>query len=178
MQYLHRDRSSNEGNADVTSPLVQQVPNSVRSLRSQSVTLGQDRRANLTNPALELFRRVRSANDGHGASFMTVSSPEDTEGFSTPHDRMGTEVSSDESDRLSRMSPSGLSTCSDSAVELAFTPSLINESSENALELTLSRRIIEDLHYSSPPSTLVHINILFSSVIFVFVMEHVHIFVL
>ncbi|KAG5092629.1 hypothetical protein JHK82_051407 [Glycine max] len=149
-----RDRSSNEGNADVTSPLVQQVPNSVRSLRSQSVTLGQDRRANLTNPALESFRRVRSANDGHGASFMTVSSPEDTEGFSTPHDRMGTEVSSDESDRLSRMSPSGLSTCSDSAVELAFTPSLINESSENALELTLSRRIIEDLHHSSPPSTL------------------------
>ncbi|KAG4377930.1 hypothetical protein GLYMA_18G233500v4 [Glycine max] len=153
-KYYNRDRSSNEGNADVTSPLVQQVPNSVRSLRSQSVTLGQDRRANLTNPALELFRRVRSANDGHGASFMTVSSPEDTEGFSTPHDRMGTEVSSDESDRLSRMSPSGLSTCSDSAVELAFTPSLINESSENALELTLSRRIIEDLHYSSPPSTL------------------------
>ncbi|KAG4925576.1 hypothetical protein JHK87_051116 [Glycine soja] len=151
---LTLDRSSNEGNADVTSPLVQQVPNSVRSLRSQSVTLGQDRRANLTNPALELFRRARSANDGHGASFMTVSSPEDTEGFSTPHDRMGTEVSSDESDRLSRMSPSGLSTCSDSAVELAFTPSLINESSENALELTLSRRIIEDLHHSSPPSTL------------------------
>ncbi|KAH1235072.1 hypothetical protein GLYMA_09G259100v4 [Glycine max] len=149
-----RDRSSDEGNAEVASPLVQQVPNSLKSLRSLSITLGQDCQANITNPALELFRRVRSANDGHGASFMAVSSPEDTEGLSTPRDRMGTEVSSDESDRLSRMSPSGLSTCSDSAVELALTPSLINESSENALELTLSHLIIEDLHHSSPPSTL------------------------
>ncbi|TKY65436.1 U-box domain-containing protein 33 [Spatholobus suberectus] len=149
-----RDRSLDEGNAEVASPLVQQVPNSERSLRSQSITLGQDHRTNLTNPALDLLRRVRSANDGHRASFLAASSPEDTEGFSTPRDRMGTEVSSDESDRLSRMSPSGLSTCSDSAVELALTPNLITESSENAFELTLSRLIIEDLNHSSPPSTL------------------------
>jgi len=150
----------NEGNVEVASPLVQQVPNSVRTFRSQSVTLGQDRRANLTNHALEFLRRVRSVSDGHGASFPAVSSPEETEGFSTPRDRMGTEVSSDESDRLSRMSPSGLSTCSDSAVELA-TPRLITERSENALELTLSQLVIEDLHHSSPPSTVVRTNIIF-----------------
>ncbi|XP_068485036.1 U-box domain-containing protein 33 isoform X3 [Phaseolus vulgaris] len=148
-----RDQSLNEGNVEVASPLVQQVPNSVRTFRSQSVTLGQDRRANLTNHALEFLRRVRSVSDGHGASFPAVSSPEETEGFSTPRDRMGTEVSSDESDRLSRMSPSGLSMCSDSAVELA-TPRLITERSENALELTLSQLVIEDLHHSSPPSTV------------------------
>jgi len=151
----------NEGNVEVASPLVQQVPNSVRTFRSQSVTLGQERRANLTNPALELLRRVRSASDGHGARFPAVSSPEETEGFSTPRDRMGTEVSSDESDRLSRMSPSGLSTCSDSAVELALTPKLITESSENALELTLSQLVIEDLHHSSPSSTVVRTNVIF-----------------
>ncbi|KAK7374288.1 hypothetical protein VNO80_07716 [Phaseolus coccineus] len=148
-----RDHRMNEGNVEVASPLVQQVPNSVRTLRSQSVILGQDRRANLTNHALEFLRRVRSVSDGHGASSPAVSSPEETEGFSTPCDRMGTEVSSDESDRLSRMSPSGLSTCSDSAVELA-TPRLITERSENALELTLSQLVIEDLHHSSPPSTV------------------------
>ncbi|KAK7394760.1 hypothetical protein VNO78_15298 [Psophocarpus tetragonolobus] len=146
-----RDRSLDEGNAEVASPLVQQVPNSVRS---QSVTLGQDHRANLANPSLEFFRRVRSANDGRGANFLAVSSPEETEGFSTPRDRMGTDVSSDESDRLSRMSPSGLSTCSDSAVELALAPNLITESSENAFELTLSPQIIKDLHHSSPASAL------------------------
>ncbi|XP_020218691.1 U-box domain-containing protein 33 [Cajanus cajan] len=148
-----RDRSLDEGNSELASPLGQQVPNSVRSLRSQS-TLGQDRRSNLTNPALDLLRRVRSANDRHGAGFLPASSPEETEGFSTPRDRMGTEVSSDESDRLSRMSPSALSTCSDSAVELALTPSLITEGSEHALELTLSRLLTEDLHHSAPPSIL------------------------
>jgi len=145
----------NEGTVEVASPLVQQVPNSVRTFRSQSATLGQDRRGNLTNHALELLRRVRSAGDGHVASFPAVSSPEETVGFSTPRDRTGTEVSSDESERLSRMSPSGLSTCSDSAVDIALNPGLITESSENALELTLSQLVIEDLHHSSPPSTLV-----------------------
>ncbi|XP_047156379.1 U-box domain-containing protein 33 isoform X2 [Vigna umbellata] len=145
-----RDHSLNEGNVEVASPLVQQVPNSVRTFRSQSVTLGQGRRGNLTNDAL----RVRSASDGHLASFPAVSSPEETVGFSTPRDRMGTEVSSDESERLSMMSPSGLSISSDSAVDLALTPGLITESSENALELTMSQLVIEDLHHSSPPSTL------------------------
>ncbi|WVZ05573.1 hypothetical protein V8G54_018919 [Vigna mungo] len=145
-----RDHSLNEGNVEVASPLVQQVPNSVRTFRSQSVTLGQGRRGNLTNDA----RILRSASDGHVATFPAVSSPEETVGFSTPRDRMGTEVSSDESERLSMMSPSGLSISSDSAVDLALTRGLITESSENALELTMSQLVIEDLHHSSPPSTL------------------------
>ncbi|XP_014497846.1 U-box domain-containing protein 33 isoform X2 [Vigna radiata var. radiata] len=145
-----RDHSLNEGNVEVASPLVQQVPNSVRTFRSQSVTLGQGRRGNLTNDA----RRLRSASDGHVATFPAVSSPEETVGFSTPRDRMGTEVSSDESERLSMMSPSGLSISSESAVDLALTPGLITEGSENALELTMSQLVIEDLHHSSPPSTL------------------------
>ncbi|KAJ1408635.1 Rossmann-like alpha/beta/alpha sandwich fold [Sesbania bispinosa] len=150
-----RDRSLGERNAEVASPLVHQVPNSVRSLRSQSITLGQNHWENSTNHAQELFRRVRSANDGLGASTVAASSPDDTEGFSTPRNRMGAEVSSDESDRQSRMSPSGLSTYSDGAVEPALTPNLITESSENALDLTLSRLIIkEDLRHSSPPSVL------------------------
>ncbi|KAK7295091.1 hypothetical protein RJT34_17994 [Clitoria ternatea] len=149
-----RDRSLGEGNVEGASPLVQQVPNSVRSLRSQSITLGQNRRGNLTSPAQELFRRVRSANDGHGASNLAVSSPDDSGGFSTPRNRMGTDISSDESDRLSRMSPSNLSTCSDGAAEPALTRHLIHEGSENVLDLTLSRLIVEDLHHSSPPSVL------------------------
>lgn len=147
----------NEGNVEVASPLVQQVPNSVRTFRSQSVTLGQGRRGNLTNDA----RRLRSASDGHVATFPAVSSPEETVGFSTPRDRMGTEVSSDESERLSMMSPSGLSISSESAVDLALTPGLITEGSENALELTMSQLVIEDLHHSSPPSTLVYTNVIF-----------------
>ncbi|XP_061360041.1 U-box domain-containing protein 33-like isoform X2 [Gastrolobium bilobum] len=147
-----RDRSLDEGNVEVASPSVQQVPNSVRPLRSQTIALGQNRQANLTNPVQELFRRVRSANDGHRVS---ISSPDNSEVFSTPRSRMVTEVSSDESDRLSRMmSPSGLSTCSDSTIDPALTPNLIPESSEHVLNLTLSRVNKEDVRHPSPPSVL------------------------
>lgn len=155
--YQYRDRSLDEQIIDVTSPLVQQVPNSVRSLRSQSITLGQNHRTDSTNSSQELFRRVRSANDGQSVSIVAISSsPDDTEGFSTPHNRRGTEVSSDESDGLSRMSPSCSSTCSDGAVESETTPNSITESSENALASTLSHLMKEDLHHASPPSVLVH----------------------
>ncbi|MCI19003.1 U-box domain-containing protein 33-like, partial [Trifolium medium] len=146
------DRSLDERNVEIASPLSPQVPNSVRSLRSQSITLGQNHRTDSSSSIQELFRRVRSANDGQRAS---ISSPNDTEGFSTPSNRRGTEVSSDESDTISRTSPSGLSTFSDSAVEPAVTPNLVAESSMNALDLTFSRLDIkEDLHRLSPPSVL------------------------
>lgn len=149
-----------QGHVEAASPLVQQVPNSEVEhslhLRSQSFVLGQNHRANLTNHAQELFRIARSANDGHGRSILAVSSTDDLEGFSTSHNQMGTEVSSDDSDRLSMMSPSGLSTSSDSsAVGPALTPNLITEGSENVLDLTLSCLIKVDLHHSSPPSVLV-----------------------
>lgn len=143
-------------NAEAASLLVQQVPNSVRSLRSQS--LGQNLQASSHNAAQELYRRARSTND------IAVSSPDDTEGFSTPRNRVGTEVSSDESERPSRRSPSGFSTCSDGAVEAALTPNLINEISENVIDLTLSHLIKEDLRHSSPPSVLVHILFSFNIV--------------
>lgn len=141
---------------------MQQVPNSEAEhslpLRSQSIALGQNHGASQINHGLELFRRVRSANDGHVGGIMAISSLVNTEGFSTPQNRIGTDLSSDESDRLSRMSPSALSICSDSsAVEPTLTPNLISESSENVVELTLSHVIKEDHHHSSsPPSVLVY----------------------
>ncbi|WJX82980.1 hypothetical protein P8452_65677 [Trifolium repens] len=152
-----RDRSLDERNVEVASPLTPQVPNSVRSLRSQSITLGQNHRSDSSRSIQELFRRVRSANDGQRAS---ISSPNDTGGFSTPSNRRGTEVSSDESDTLSRTSPSGLSTFSDSAVEPTLTPDLVAESSMSALDLTFSRLDIkEDLHHLSPPSVLQDVGV-------------------
>lgn len=150
-----RDRSLDERNVEVASPLLQQVPNSVRPSRSQSITLGQNHSTNSISSSQELFRRVRSANDGMTASITTNFSPVDTEGFSTPCNRRGTEVSSDESDRLSRMSPSGLSTFSDSAIDPTLTPNSVAESCENASDLTLSHLIKdEDLRHLSPPSVL------------------------
>ncbi|OIW21427.1 hypothetical protein TanjilG_03461 [Lupinus angustifolius] len=123
-----RNRNSDGGNVDVTSPSVQEVPNSgaghLPQLRSQSFELGQNHFVKLTNPAQELFRRVRSSNDGH------------------------------ESDGLSRRSPSISSTRSHNcSVEPVLTPNLIIEGSENAVELTLSNFSL-DLHDSSPPSIL------------------------
>ncbi|XP_004492744.1 U-box domain-containing protein 33 isoform X2 [Cicer arietinum] len=149
-----RDRSLDERNVEVASPLVQQVPNSVRSLRSQSITLGQNHRTDSINSVQELFRRAKSASDEQRPSNVDVPSPDDTARFSTPRNMRGTEVSSDESDRLSKTSPSGLSTCSDSAIEPALTPNSVAESSEIALELSLSHLVIEDLHHLSPPSVL------------------------
>ncbi|MED6121732.1 hypothetical protein PIB30_032967 [Stylosanthes scabra] len=151
-----RDRSSGEDNL-VAPPLVQQVPNSAAERpvlpRSQSVvTLGQ----NQTSHCRELFRKVKSSNDGHVGSIMPDSSPDNSEGFSTPLNRIGTDISSDESDRLSRTrSPSALSVCSDSsAVDPTMTPNSISEITENVAELSLSHVIKEDLHHSSPPSVL------------------------
>ncbi|XP_057754675.1 U-box domain-containing protein 33 isoform X2 [Arachis stenosperma] len=150
-----RDRTLGEDNL-VASPLAQQVPNSEAEHpvlpRSQSViTPGQ----NQTSHRRELFRKVRSANDGAVGGIMHDSSPDNFEGFSTPPNRLGTDLSSDESDRLSRTrSPSALSVCSDSgAVDPMLSPNSVSEIAENVAELTLSHAIKEDLH-SSPPSVL------------------------
>ncbi|KAE9595512.1 hypothetical protein Lal_00030468 [Lupinus albus] len=144
-----RNRNSDGGsNVDVTVPSVQEVPNSeagnLPQLRSQSFELGQDHFVKLTNPAQDLFRRVRSSNDGHERSIVSVSSPV----------RMGGEVSSDESDGMSRRSPSISSTRShNSSLEPALTPNLIIEGSENAVKLTLTNLSL-DLQDSSPPRVL------------------------
>ncbi|OIW01127.1 hypothetical protein TanjilG_25235 [Lupinus angustifolius] len=127
-----REHSLDEGNVEAASPLVQKVPNSEAEhslhLRSHSHALVQNHGANLTNPGQELFRRVKSANDGHGGSILDVSFQDDTEGYSSPCNQMGVEVCRDESNGLSKRSPSGLSTCPGStAVEPALTPNLITE---------------------------------------------------
>ncbi|KAF7844531.1 U-box domain-containing protein 33 isoform X1 [Senna tora] len=154
-----RDCSLNRGDVDITSPLWQQTPNpevgSSLHSRSQSVTPEQNHRVKPTNPAQELFRRVKSVNFGHRRSVATVSSPDGTEGFSTPQNRMGTEGSSDESEGLSRRSPSVFSTFSDSgAVEAALTPDLNNDKSGNVLHLDQISLVKADLCHSSPPSVL------------------------
>ncbi|CAL0304690.1 unnamed protein product [Lupinus luteus] len=127
-----REHSLDEGNVKTASPLVQKVPNSEAEhslhFRSQSYALVQNNGENLTNPAQELFRRVKSANDGQGGSILDASFQDDTEGYSSPCNQMGAEVCRDESNGLSKRSPSGLSTCPDStAVEPALTPNLITE---------------------------------------------------
>ncbi|RDX86290.1 U-box domain-containing protein 33, partial [Mucuna pruriens] len=123
-------------------------------LRSQSVTLGQNHWVKLTSPAQELFRRVRTINDGHRRSPASVSS---SEGFLTPQRKFGREVSSDELDGPSRWSPSVFSMCCNSGlIEPVLTPNLISDGSENVLDLNLNglSPISEDLHHSSPPRVL------------------------
>ncbi|KAK7389946.1 hypothetical protein VNO78_25243 [Psophocarpus tetragonolobus] len=153
-----RDCSLDRGNVEVASPLVQQMSNSEvgnsPNLRSQPVVQGQNHWVKLTNPTQELLRRVRIIIYGHRRSLEYVSS---SETFLTPQSEFGTEVSCDELDRLSRQSPSVFSMCSDSSsVGAGLTPNLINESSENVLELTLNSLslINEDLHHSPSPGVL------------------------
>lgn len=125
-------------------------------MRSQSVTMGQ-KRENLSNIAdQEFFRRAWSANDAHQGMTAAFSSPDDTEGSSsTPSNRLDTEVSTDESDGLSRRSPSVFSTLSDSgAVEATLTPNLISEKSVVEDSIGFSPDI-RNLHRTSPPSVLV-----------------------
>ncbi|CAL0315073.1 unnamed protein product [Lupinus luteus] len=143
-----RNRNSDGGNVDVTSPSVQEVPNSgaghLPQSRSPSFELGQNHFVKLTNPAQELFRRVRSSNGGQERRIVSVSSLV----------RLGGQISSDESDELSRQSPSISSTRSHNcSVEPVLTPNLIIEGSENAVELTLSNLPL-DHRDSSPPSVL------------------------
>lgn len=154
--------------AEGTSPLVQQTPNSKVGyschLRSQSVSLGQSHWAKPTSPAQELFRRIRSISYGHGRSMASVSS---SEVLSNLQNKLGGEVSSDETDGVSRhcsSSPSVFSVCSDSgsgSVETALTPNLISDGSECVMDLNssgLSSIKEEDLYHSSPPSVLVHMH--------------------
>ncbi|KAJ7951146.1 putative U-box domain-containing protein kinase family protein [Quillaja saponaria] len=155
-----RDGSLDGGNAEVASPLLQSRPNSEAGqshhFRSLSVTLAHNSRVKLSNPAQDLLRRVMSANtDGRGGNISAISSPDYTDGLSTSPSMFYTEGSSDESDRLSRRSPSAFSTSSSSsAIEVALTPNLITDGSEHVLELNIPPQTKMDLHHSSPPSVL------------------------
>lgn len=132
------------GNVEVAFPMAQQMANSEvggsPKLRSQSIVQGQNHGIKLTNPAQELFRRVRSVNDGHRRSLASVS---------------------DESYGQSGRSPSVFSMCSHSiSVEPGLTPNLISDGSENELDLTLNGPFLinKNLHHSASPSVLVCIH--------------------
>ncbi|KHN26961.1 U-box domain-containing protein 33-like isoform X2 [Glycine soja] len=135
-----RDCSLDIGNVEVAFPMAQQMANSEvggsPKLRSQSIVQGQNHGIKLTNPAQELFRRVRSVNDGHRRSLASVS---------------------DESYGQSGRSPSVFSMCSHSiSVEPGLTPNLISDGSENELDLTLNGPFLinKNLHHSASPSVL------------------------
>ncbi|XP_054784245.1 U-box domain-containing protein 33-like isoform X2 [Prosopis cineraria] len=150
----NRNRCLGDGNEEAASPLPQHRPSPVHSLhlRSQSITLGQNDRARLINEKLELLRRARSAIAGQERKTVIFSSP-DTEGFSSPSNRLSAEVSSDGSDGLLRKSPSVFSTCSESGTaEVALTPKLISEGSENVIDSSEFSPAIASLCRSSPPS--------------------------
>lgn len=90
------------GNVEVTSPLVQQMPNTEVGLlthfRSHSVSFGKSVKDQV------LFRRARSTNDGHGKSIASVFSP-----CSQSGSVMSTNLISDGSENVLELSLRGLS---------------------------------------------------------------------
>ncbi|KAF7826060.1 U-box domain-containing protein 33 isoform X2 [Senna tora] len=163
-----RHRRLDNANVDVPSPLAQPRPDpqpkhSLDQLRSQSCTMGQNKRVNLISADQELLlRRARSANDGLGvggnkvtSSPSSSSSSDVSEGFSTPAIRLAAEVSSDESDGISRRSLSVFSTSSASAaVEPTWTPNLISEETENVIHSNELSQVLADFGHLSPLSAL------------------------
>ena len=141
----------------VKSSLLQPSPNTetgqATHLRSQSVNLGENTQVKLTNPAQDLFRRVKSAYIEKAGGNITES-VDNTEGLSTPRSRMDAEGNYDEWDRLSRRSHSpgsAYSTYSD----LALVPFASSDWSESGSDLSALPHLKEDLLHSSPPSVLV-----------------------
>lgn len=125
------------------------------SLRSRSVTEGQNGQRRVISPAHE-YRRVMS--DNNGIRIYSISSP-DGNGGSTPLSRLTAGGASDEWSGISRRSPSTgsrFSTCSSSDVveDSALISFAINEGSEKELENNALPHFKEDLHHSSPPSVL------------------------
>jgi len=123
-------------------------------LRSQSVTVVPTTRVALSNPAQDLFRRVRSV-DIKTFGFSLIN----TEGLSAPKSNLDADGDSCESDRLSGSSPHQGSDYSSFSSEVAPVPYVGTEGSENGLELSELHQYKEDLHQSSPPSVLVRANI-------------------
>ncbi|KAF3441506.1 hypothetical protein FNV43_RR15420 [Rhamnella rubrinervis] len=140
--------------AEVKTSLLQPSPNSEtrQPTRSQSINLGLSTRVKPTNPAQDLFRRVRSANIEKSGGNITES-VDNTEGLSTPRSRMDAEGNYDEWDRLSRQSHSPGSAYS-AYSDLALIPFARSERSESGSDLTALPHLKEDLLQSSPPSVL------------------------
>ncbi|KAK2650289.1 hypothetical protein Ddye_017778 [Dipteronia dyeriana] len=151
-----REGHSNEGDIEVPSSLQQASPKTETGHPnrriSRSLTLGANNYVKLTNPFQDFFQRVRSGDfDRNGKSVKALTSPDSTGEQSTPRS------SSDESDVLSRRSPSPgsvLSSCSSrGGVEVTPIPLINTEEMENGLELGMPQSN-EDLNHFSPPSVL------------------------
>ncbi|KAH0970633.1 hypothetical protein GBA52_022789 [Prunus armeniaca] len=151
-----------EGNSDGVDtdvPLLQPSPNtdpelSTHLFRSRSATLGQNNRAKLTNPAQDLYRRVRSANmEKRGGSISEATSSDGTEGLSTPS-RLKQEGVLMTGIGVSRRSVSGYSSCSSALGDLGLVQYERTEGSENGSTESHARSHFKELNYSSPPSVL------------------------
>lgn len=108
----------------------------------------------LTNPAQDLLRRVRSmVVEKYGGSPMYGSSPVSPEGLSTP--MLDAERSACGWDRFHERSPSlGSFPSTRSSGEVALVPPLGTEGIGNGFDITALPPFREDLHHSSPPSVL------------------------
>ncbi|XP_059651393.1 U-box domain-containing protein 33 isoform X2 [Cornus florida] len=129
-----------ERQKDQLGPDYRRVSSDVHGMKS--LTLGPD------------YRRVSS--DVHGMKGLTFSSSDSTGGVS-PHSRLNAEGSSDESDGISRRSPSlgsRFSSCSSSEVVNDLSSFGRTEGSENELELRALPHLEEDQRHSSSPSVL------------------------
>ncbi|XP_011036393.1 PREDICTED: U-box domain-containing protein 33-like isoform X1 [Populus euphratica] len=140
---------------DVRSSSQQKSPNTEAGqsniMRSQSIFFGQHHHVKLTNPAQDLFRKVRFLNvNGPGGRLTTPTSPDG--GPSTPL-RSDADGSSDQYDALSR-STSQNSVLSSSSSSGTASVALIIEGSEIGSELSTVPHQKEDLFQSSPPSVL------------------------
>ncbi|ONI23124.1 hypothetical protein PRUPE_2G170900 [Prunus persica] len=158
--HLIYTREGNSDGVDTDVPLLQPSPNSdpeqsPHHFRSRSaVTLGQNNRAKLTNPAQDLYRRVRSANmEKYGGSITEATSSDGTEGLSTPS-RFEAGGSPDDWDRVSRRSVSGYSSCSSALGDLALVQYDRIEGSENGSTESHALSHFKELNHSSPPSVL------------------------
>ncbi|KAM7260888.1 hypothetical protein ACFE04_026363 [Oxalis oulophora] len=118
--------------------------------RSQSLVQGQSREVKLTNPAQDLFRRIRSTSvDGHAGIPLELISPD----RSTIGSRLDIVDSSDELDGLSRRSPSQDSIDSSfSRVDVPSSPR--TENSGNWLSVRTHPSSKQNFNHSSPPSVL------------------------
>jgi hypothetical protein len=162
MHVLVKDRKGalDGTDTDVRPSSQQKSPNTEAGqsniMRSQSILFGQHHHVKLTNPAQDLFRKVRSLNvNGPGGRLTTPTSPDG--GPSTPS-RSDADGSSDQYDALSRSTSqnSVLSSRSSSGMaNVALIPLLGIEGSEIGSELSTVPHQKVDLFQSSPPSVLV-----------------------
>lgn len=150
------------------------IEQSPHHFRSRSVTIVRNNRPKLTNPAQDLFRRVRSINLGNGSSTTDVTYTDGTDGFSTPRCSYEPGASPVEWDQVSSRSVSGYSTGSSAGLgDLALIQYEKAEGSENGSSDSRSLSHFKDLNRSSPPSVLVSAKLPLG--VHRFFMNHLHV---